>query len=170
MARLISAGIWALAATLPIAAPAVPAGGMIRVAPVYVRPMAQRHVAGTQPEVFSVPFNVHPAVRLPTTFRVYTFRPTLLWNPSTCFANLTPWAGHAASGTQTDDLQSAGFTIGSLAGDPKHSMFNGAASDAASLNSQYRQTGGSVSSTFSMQYGVTPAMCGQTTLTGLTGL
>jgi hypothetical protein len=147
-----------------------------RPAPVYVPPPAGR--SGRETIKFPT-LDVHttsfPEAKYPAlgSWHREGLRPGLQWYPTTpvCVANGSALTQPSVQTTWSDEVTSPGFTIGSLAGDPSHSLFGsspsydaGLPSDAALASSTSAGTG---SGPFSFQYGLQPGLCSGTNFTGL---
>lgn len=144
----IFAGAAALMAMLPCAALSAPTGGAVyRAAPIVVRPapLPQRASGQARGDV-TVPLHIDAAPKraIPDTLTMpgtqwysrhaWTWRPNYVWFANPCFANGANWAPLQSS---SDTGQSAlnDVKIGSLAGDPKHSVLGAHGSDIANLAS-----------------------------------
>jgi hypothetical protein len=163
----IFAGATALMVVLPAVTLGAPTGGAVyRPAPVIARPALPQRTAEQTRSNFTVPFHIDAApkaapetLRLPTpqwyTRHAWTWQPTyLLANP--CFANGANWAplqNFAAAQSMPE------FTIGSLAGNPSHSVLSKTASDIASLASSSTAAADSARTT-GLQFEWQPSICG----------
>jgi hypothetical protein len=143
---------------------------------VIVRPSLPQR--GTEPSrnTFTVPFHVNasPAQRTPETLRLPTpqwyTRRAWTWQPNyvyfaspfagSCFGNTGNWAAppqNAAAGQSTmNDV-----TIGSLAGDPKHSILSKSASDIAAALASSKTSTADSSSPVGLQIQFQPSTCAQ---------
>jgi hypothetical protein len=166
----IWAGATALAALLPCVVLSAPTGGAVyRAAPVIVRPAFPQRGADQNRDNFKVPFHIDAApksavpdtLRLPTTqwstHHAWTWKPSYVFLSEPCFANGANWAplqSFTASQSMPD------VQIGSLAGDPKHSLLGSHGSDIAKLASS--STGAVDSSNQTgLQIQWQPSVCGQ---------
>lgn len=142
----ILAGALTLMVGLPSLALGAPTGGAVyRAAPVVVRPAFPQRTGEQNHGDFKVPFHVdaapkmrEPEMRFPTfqafSRRGWTWQPNYVFLSSPCFANGANWAApqqNLAAGESTmSDVK-----IGSLAGNPKHSILSTSGADIAHLAS-----------------------------------
>ena len=137
-------------------------GPVYRPAPVFVSPSSPERAAR---ETLRVPLaNVRtpsfPEARYPGSWRPWALRPGFQWFPVSpaCVANAGGWTQPAVQTTWADELTAPGFTIGSLAGDPAHSIFASSPSyDAAIASSSANPGLGSTAISF--QGGLQPTPC-----------
>jgi hypothetical protein len=178
----IVAGSAVLATVLPGVALGAPTGGAVfHAAPVIVRPTLPQRGVEQNRNTFTVPFHVDVApksaapdtYRLPTaqsyTRRTWTWQPNYVYyaNPfaGSCFGNAN-WAAppqNAAASQSTNASQSTlnNVTIGSLAGDPKHSVLSKSASDIADALASSKTSTADSSSPVGLQIQFQPSVCGQ---------
>lgn len=169
----IFAGAAAMMAMLPSAALSAPTGGAVyRAAPIVVRPasLPQRASGQTRGDV-TVPLHIDatPKRAIPDTFTIpspqwytrhaWTWRPNYVWFANPCFANGANWAPlQSPSNTSQSALDDV--KIGSLAGDPKHSILGAHGSDIANLaSSSTAALDSSGKNTLQIQW--QPSVCGQ---------
>ena len=169
----IVAGAAAMMTMLPCTALGAPTGGAVyRGAPIVARPvpLPQRAAGQTRGDV-SVPFHIDatPKRAIPDTLTMpseqwytrhaWTWRPNYVWFANPCFANGANWAPPPSS---SDASQSAlnDVKIGSLAGDPKHSILGAHGSDIANLaSSSTAALDSSGKNTLEIQF--QPSVCGR---------
>jgi hypothetical protein len=166
--------VFAAATASMVALPSVtlsaPTGGAVyRAAPVIVRPAFPQRGAEQNRGDFKIPFHIDaaPKPRVPETMRFPTFqsypRRGWTWQPnyaflsSPCFANGANWLPLQTAGSQSTmpDVK-----IGSLAGDPKHSVLSESGADIARLASAATDLNAS-SGTTGLQIQFQPTICGQ---------
>jgi hypothetical protein len=179
----IFAGATALTVMLPAVALGAPTGGAVyRAAPVIVRPsLPQQRGTEQNRNTFTMPFHVNAAppkgtpetLRLPTpqwyTRRAWTWQPNYVYFASpfagSCFGNTGNWAAppQNAAANQSTVSQSAmnDVTIGSLAGDPKHSVLSKSASDIAAALASSNTASTASSSPAGLQIQFQPSICAQ---------
>jgi hypothetical protein len=164
----IFAGTAALMAMLPCVTLSAPTGGAVfRAAPVVARPEFPQRPAEQNRGNVTVPFHVDAAPKATQTLRVptsqwhpaWTWRPNYVWFANPCFANGANWAPLQSAGTSQSALND--ISIGSLAGDPKHSILSSSASDIASHLASSSTAAADSSATPGLQIQWQPLTCGQ---------
>ncbi|MBV9334044.1 MAG: hypothetical protein JO146_08545 [Candidatus Eremiobacteraeota bacterium] len=164
--------LFAGAALIMVVVPGVafgaPTGGAVyRAAPVVARPAYPQRAPEQNRSDFTVPFHVDASpktapqtLRLPTpqiyTRHAWTWQPTYVWLANPCFANGANWAPLQSTAAAQSLPE---FTIGSLAGNPSHSVLSKSASDIANLASS--SSGGAESGSTGLQFQWQPSVCGQ---------
>ncbi len=161
------------AATVMVLLPAVtssaPTGGAVyRTSPVVARPAFPQRSGEQNRSNFTVPFHIDSApktapqtLRVPTpqlyTRSAWTWRPTYVWLANPCFANGANWAPlqNAAANQSMPE-----FTIGSLAGNPSHSVLSKSASDIANIASSSTASADAAGKN-GLQFEWQPSICGQ---------
>ncbi|HMF27508.1 MAG TPA: hypothetical protein VKE42_01985 [Candidatus Cybelea sp.] len=174
----IFAGVATLMFALPSVVLSAPTGGAVfHAAPVIVRPAFPQRSAEQNRNNFTVPFHINAApkaaapdtLRLPTpqwyARHAWTWQPNYVYfaNPfaGSCFGNTGNWAAPpqnaAASQSTLNDV-----TIGSLAGDPKHSVLSKSAADIAAALTSSNTSSESSSSPVGLQIQFQPSICPST--------
>jgi len=177
----IFAGATALTVMLPAVALGAPTGGAVyRAAPVIVRPSLPQRGTEQNHNTFTVPFHVNAApkggpetLRLPTpqwyTRRAWTWQPNYVYFASpfagSCFGNAGNWTAPpqnaAASQSTVNQSSMNDVTIGSLAGDAKHSILSKSASDIAASLASSNTASTTSSSPVGLQIQFQPSICAQ---------